>query len=101
VNEQELLSRLRAAKGRHEAMLLQKANVVGVAIGLRTRDGVPYGEPGLIVSVTHKVAWDELQPEDRIPRNLDGIQVWVEAIGKPAAQPEASWQQCKEQRADE
>jgi len=77
---QEGLERARAVKKKYEAELLQKANVVGVGIGLddETSDEL---EPVLVVNVTHKVAWNELAPEDRIPKELDDVPVEVEAIG--------------------
>lgn len=77
---------IQSVKGRYEAELLQKANVVGVGVGLRMRQGQPVGPPAIIVNVTHKVPLDELHPNDRIPRTLDGIRVWVEVIGEVRAQ---------------
>ncbi len=80
------IARIQAVKARHEADLLKKANVVGVGIGLRMRQGRPVGGPALIVNVTHKVPLEQLRPEDRIPDILDGVRVWVEAIGEVKAQ---------------
>ena len=37
--EDERLEELKAVKAAHEADLMRKANVVGVGIGLRQRDG--------------------------------------------------------------
>ena len=79
------LTDLREIKARYESELLAKANVVAVGIGLPMHDGAPHGEPGIIVSVTHKVRARELAPEDLIPRNLEGVSVWVEEIGHPQA----------------
>lgn len=76
------VARIRAVKAAHEAELMRKANVVGVGIGLRQRDGQYAGELALIVSVTHKVPLDELDPEDVIPREIDGIRVDVQAVGR-------------------
>jgi hypothetical protein len=42
----------------------------------------------LIVSVTHKVPWDELKEDDRVPGTLEGVPVRVEAVGTPRAHPE-------------
>jgi hypothetical protein len=85
-NEEVPITRIQAVKARYEADLLRKANVVGVGIGLRMRDGQPVGGPALIVNVTHKVPLELLHPEDRIPDMLDGVRVWVEAIGEVKAQ---------------
>ncbi len=80
------IARIQAIKARYEADLLKKANVVGVGIGIRMRQGRPVGGPALIVNVTHKVPLEQLHPQDRIPETLDGVRVWVEAIGEVKAQ---------------
>jgi hypothetical protein len=72
-------------KERHEGELMKKANVVGVGIGVPIRDGRPAGSPGIIVNVTHKVPIRELAEEDLVPRDLENVRVWVEAIGQPQA----------------
>lgn len=80
------LQQAQKVKERYERELLSKANVVGVGIGLRgtvTREG----SVSVIVNVTHKVPLQALAPADRIPDELDGVPVKVEAIGTPAAQP--------------
>ncbi|MCD6344409.1 MAG: hypothetical protein J7M17_02220 [Anaerolineae bacterium] len=79
---EEEVTRVRLVKARHEQVLLQKANVVGVGIGLleQTEQVI------LIVNVTHKVKLQSLAPEDRIPRELEGVPVKVKAIGRPQAQ---------------
>jgi len=80
VNEAEL-ARVRAVKDAHEKELLRKANVVGVGIGLRRRGGRPTDELAIIVSVTRKVSHGELDPEDVVPRELDGVPVDVRVVG--------------------
>ncbi len=75
------VARIRAVKLAHEAELMRKANVVGVGIGLRQRDGQYTGELALIVSVTHKVPLDELDPWDVVPEEIDGVPVDVQAVG--------------------
>lgn len=81
------ITRLHTIKAQHENTLLKKANVVAVGIGLHMREGKPVGGPTLIVSVTHKVPWEQLRAQDRIPRKLDGIRIYVESIGDIHAQP--------------
>jgi hypothetical protein len=78
----EQMERLRAVKARHESELLRKANVVGVGIGFRTHGGDRTEEPSIVVSVTRKVPGWALNPEDRIPRELDGVPVDVQAVGQ-------------------
>jgi len=81
------LDRLRVVKAAYEADLMRKANVVGVGIGLQQREGAPTGEPAIIVSVTHKVPFSQLAPSDVIPRELEGVPVDVQAVGRLQALP--------------
>nr|HID13375.1 hypothetical protein [Anaerolineae bacterium] len=76
------LEQVRAVKTAHEADLMRKANVVGVGIGLRQQGGKPTGELAIVVSVTHKIPLSQLAPGDVIPRELEGIPVDVQAVGK-------------------
>ncbi len=76
------LERLRIIKSAHEADLMSKANVVGVGIGLRQRDGELTNEPVIVVSVVHKTPLSQLAPDDVIPRELEGVPVDVQAVGK-------------------
>jgi hypothetical protein len=82
------MRRLQRTKEKYESALLEKANVVGVGIGYRQEDDPNEDEPALIVSVTHKVPWDELKEDDRVPGTLEGVPVRVEAVGTPRAHPE-------------
>ena len=82
---EEQMTRIKAVKEAYEGELLQKANVVGVGIGLRERGGEFTQEPAIIVSVTHKVDWRTLDPQDVIPHELEGVPVDVQAIGTPRA----------------
>lgn len=81
------LEHIRRVMEKHEAELLDKANVVSVGIGLRREpEESDSREPGIIVSVTRKVAASELASEDLIPQELDDVPVWVEEIGRPHAE---------------
>lgn len=78
----ERLERLRVVKSLYEADLMRKANVVGVGIGLRQREGELTDEPAIVVSVTEKLPPSKVAPDDVIPRDLDGIPVDVQVIGR-------------------
>lgn len=78
----EQLDRLRAVKTAYETDLMRKAYVVGVGIGLRQIGGKPTGEQAIVVSVTHKMPLSQLTSGDVIPRELEGIPVDVQAVGK-------------------
>lgn len=61
------------------------ANVVGLGVGVKWKNGQPTGEPALVVLVTHKVAKDDLTTADLIPPKLQNMQTDVLAIGYPFA----------------
>lgn len=62
-----------------------RANVVGVGVGVKWRDGQPTGEPALLALVSHKMARDELREADLVPPQLAGMQTDVLEIGYPFA----------------
>lgn len=68
-------------KDRLESELLKKANVVGLGVGLRQRDGEVTEEIALIVMVKEKVPISELKPEDRIPEEINSVPIDVVEVG--------------------
>ncbi|NLF03346.1 MAG: hypothetical protein GX601_20475, partial [Anaerolineales bacterium] len=81
----ENIRRLRSVKAAYEAELMRRANVVGVGIGMRVRNGQPTDEPVIVVSVTHKVPPSLLRAQDVIPAELDGVPVDVQDTGSLTA----------------
>jgi hypothetical protein len=71
-----------AVKARHEARLMQKANVVGVGVGFRERGGKLTDEVALVVNVIRKLPEDQLAPEDLIPTEIEGVPVDVHETGE-------------------
>jgi len=61
------------------------ANVVGLGVGVKWKNGQPTGEPALVVLVTHKVAKEDLSNADLIPPKLQDMQTDVLAVGYPFA----------------
>lgn len=61
--------------------LMNKAHVIGVAMGLRQRNEVKTNELCLVVLVDQKVSVDQLDPLDRIPAQIDGVPVDVREMG--------------------
>jgi hypothetical protein len=84
----EKLRHITEVKNRHEAELLEKANVVAVGVGLPIVDGQVTGTPGIIVSVTHKVAAADLAAEDLVPQQVEDVPVWVQEVDRPRAAEE-------------
>lgn len=61
------------------------ANVVGLGVGVKWKNGRPTGEPALVVLVTHKVEKGYLSKSDLVPLKLQDLQTDVLAIGYPFA----------------
>ena len=70
---------------RYEGELLQHPNVVGVAEGIRTKQGKPTGEQCIVVYVDQKVPLAELSTSATLPPHLEGIPIDVVEIGMPEA----------------
>jgi hypothetical protein len=73
---------IRAVKQAHEGQLMGMANVVGVGIGFRTCQGLRTNEPALVVMVSRKIPSELLNPEERIPAEIDGVPVDVQEVGQ-------------------
>jgi hypothetical protein len=76
------IERVKAVKAAHEKRLLAMANVVGVGVGLRRRGDKLTDEACIVVSVRQKIPWDQLSPADRIPSQIEGVPVDVQATGE-------------------
>lgn len=66
----------------NESELLARANVVGVGIGEKIKDGMPQGRLCLKVYVEKKIAKAKLLKKDFIPRELPPAETDVEEAGK-------------------
>lgn len=62
-----------------------KENLVGVALGIKWKDGEPTGKPALLALVKQKVDKDDLSPADLIPPKFKEMPTDVLAIGEPFA----------------
>ena len=65
----------------HEAQLLARQNVVGVALGTKSVGGRDTGERALTVLVESKMPGDLLSEDDRVPGELDGVRTDVQQVG--------------------
>ena len=75
-------ARLTEVRARHERELLRYPNVVGVAVGVRVRQGTPTGEPCLVVLVERKLPADQLGPGELLPSEIEGVPVDVVESGR-------------------
>jgi hypothetical protein len=82
----EATQKASAVKRAYQAELMSKANVVGVGVGYLTRRGRPTDEIALVVMVSQKLPREQLAPEDILPREIDGVRVDVQEVGRITAQ---------------
>ena len=75
-------ARARKIKDAYAPEIMGKANVVGVGVGLRTRNGAQTQEVALVVMVTQKLPRSMLEPGDVLPRAIEGVPVDVQAVGE-------------------
>lgn len=78
--------RASAVKQAYQDELLSKANVVGVGVGFRTVGGQRTDDIALVVMVTQKLPRAQLDPRDILPREIEGIPVDVQEVGRISAQ---------------
>ncbi len=68
-------------QARYSGDLMNKAHVIGTAIGYRQRNQVHTDELVLVVLVDQKVPPAELSPQDIIPSQIEGVPVDVQSMG--------------------
>jgi hypothetical protein len=78
-------ARAQEVRQAHEADLMRRANVVGVGVGLRTRDGRREREVAIVVMVRRKVPRSMLAEADLLPDQIDGVPVDVVEVGEITA----------------
>jgi hypothetical protein len=69
----------------YQDWLMSKANVVGVGVGLRQKQNQSTGEMALVVMVSRKLPKNELEAQDIIPSEIDGIPVDIQVVGEISA----------------
>jgi hypothetical protein len=67
--------------GRYGEMLLRKKNVVGVGVGLNERDDRDAFRYALVVMVSAIVPESQIDSDDRIPEEIEGVPVEVREMG--------------------
>ena len=87
-NAETAYQRAQSVKRAHAESLLRMANVVGLGVGMRQREGKLTDEVALIVLVRQKQPVHQLHPEEQIPSAIEGVPVDVQEIGEPRAEGE-------------
>ena len=74
-------------KKAHETELMSKPNVIGVGVGLKTKDGIQTEITSLIILVSKKLPKIELSVEDLVPDEIEGIPIDVMEVGQIKTEP--------------
>lgn len=74
------------AQALHQEALLEKQNVVGVAVGYKNALSAPTGEVAVVVLVEEKKPLAALTAQDVIPKELEGMRTDVIEVGYLRAQ---------------
>lgn len=69
-------------KRAHEHDLLMRANVVGVMLGYKTKDGARTGELGIVCMVEKKIPKEALSKRDLVPQIIRDVKTDVIQVGK-------------------
>jgi hypothetical protein len=72
-------------KRRYQDDLMRKANVVGVGVGVRRAGGQPTDDIAVVVMVSRKLPIAQLDPEDVVPSQIDGVPLDVQETGEISA----------------
>lgn len=68
--------------------IMPRGNVLGIGAGVKWKNGVPTGEPALLILVSQKLPKDLLSRKDLIPAKFQDAQTDVLEIGNVFAAPE-------------
>ncbi|MDX2076325.1 MAG: hypothetical protein SFZ02_07825 [bacterium] len=74
-------ARISDIQARYSPDLLQKAHVIGTAIGYRQQNNTTTEELVLVVLVDQKVPLESLPPQDQIPTEIEGVRTDVQSMG--------------------
>ena len=78
----QAIEQIKAVKARYETKLMGLANVVGVAVGFKYKDGQLTDELAVVVNVIQKKPLAELAKRDIVPVELDGVPTDVQEVGQ-------------------
>lgn len=78
-------SKLANVRIRHEAELMRYPNVIGVASGIRMKQGKPTGEHCIVVYVSQKILPNQLNKDEILPSHVEGVPVDIVEVGQVEA----------------
>jgi hypothetical protein len=81
MTQNQAIERAMQAKAKYEQELMERANVVGVGIGFKYKNGQPTDVLAVVTNVTQKKSLADLAQEDVVPTELDGVPTDVQEVG--------------------
>lgn len=78
--------KVQAVKRAYGDQLMRLPNVIGLGIGYRMAHGERTDQVALIVLVSSKLPSTSLQPEELLPREIEGVPIDVQEVGSLRAQ---------------
>lgn len=84
-DEDEVINHAVAVKAKYEGELMNYPNVVGVGVGMRHRRRRITSQVSIVVTVRRKLPRAQLDPDDVLPTELEGIPVDVLEVGDVSA----------------
>ncbi|TET11123.1 MAG: hypothetical protein E3J86_03740 [Candidatus Thorarchaeota archaeon] len=76
------MEKAREVKKKHEAELMKKSGVVGVAIGYKHIDGRETNQICIVCYVVEKKTEEDLETRDIIPEEIEGVPIDVVETGR-------------------
>jgi hypothetical protein len=80
-NNEAEMAQAATVQARYGDRLLQLPHVVGVGIGFMKIGDQVTSQIALVVMVDQKIEEENLQPEQRIPSQLDGVPIMIQEVG--------------------
>lgn len=81
----EISTQMYKVRKKNERQILSKANVLGMGIGLKEKEGKLTEELAIVVLVRNKVPLQVLPRQDVVPAEIDGIRSDVKEVGEVVA----------------
>lgn len=85
MTQTQVIEQVKEVKIHYEKRLMTLANVVGTGIGFKQIKGIPTDQISLVVNVERKKPLDELDQQDVVPTEIDGVITDVQEVGRFSA----------------
>ena len=82
MDQNQTIEQVKKIKARYEKELMKLANVIGIGVGFKRKNGQTTDKVALVVNVTEKKSMDTLSFQDIVPSELEGVPVDVQEVGE-------------------